>query len=322
MRSWLPVLGAMSLALAACGPGGGSNQNGGGFAVPFQAANTTASYSAPGSGLPNLVPGGPSSASAAFTLGAGITGSGGAPGDTIGNSVTLTTNVSGNLFTIAINIAAPGGTGPALSQSFAAGATATTTITDTQFAALLQQIAISPATTANAIYQGAVADLSYSAYGAWMQSIGGGSYNVGMYSFGPETTVMPVAGTATYQGTTVGFGAYNSGPTNQPFTLTGSVLETVNFATGTVTGLTFSGLTTQDVNDANPGPALGTITGAGAIVGNKYSFALAGNSTPGGALTGTVNGMFYGPTANETGGSWRAGNVGNTLTVIGGFGAK
>ncbi len=317
MRSWLPVLGAVSLALAACGHGGSPTGNNTKFVVPFQPASTTASYGAPGSGLPNLVAGGPSSASAAFTSLTGITGSGGAPGDTLGNSVTLTTDSAGSLSTIAINIATPGGTGPALSQSFAAGTQGSATITAPQFSALLAAISAAPATTANMVYQGAVAGLSSSAYGAWMQSIGGGNYNVGMYSFGPETAVMPVAGTATYHGTTLGFGSNGA----SAFTLTGNATELVNFGTQTVTSLTFSGLTTQDVSDANPGPALGTISGTGGIVGNKYSFALTGNSVPGGALNGSVNGMFYGPNALETGGTWKAANVGNTLTVIGSFGA-
>src|SRR5580693_8922116 len=104
MRWGLPLAGTMALSLAACGHGGGGG-NSNGIMVPFQAANTTAAYAAPGSGLPGLVPGGPSSASAVFTAGTGITASGQAPADTAGNTVTLTTDTAGNIFTIAINIA-------------------------------------------------------------------------------------------------------------------------------------------------------------------------------------------------------------------------
>ena len=315
MKSWLPVVGTVTLALAACGHGGGLDEHGNGFTVPFQAANATVSYGAPGSGLPNLVPGGPSSASAAFTLGTGITGSGGVAGDTPGNSVTLTTDNSDNLFTIAINIATPGGTGPTLSQSFVAGVQGTTTLTAAQFSALVAAIAGAPVTTANAVYQGTVAGLSDSAYGAWMQSTGGGSYNVGVYSFGPETTAMPVTGSATYNGTTLGFGSNGAAP----FTFTGTAHMTASFLADTVT-LLFSSFTTQDVNDGNPGPALGPFSGSGGIVGNKYTSALAGTATPGGALNGTVNGTFFGLNAAESGGTWRAANVGNTVSVIGSYG--
>jgi len=323
MKWGVPVVGALALALAlgACGSGGGISGSGG-IGVPFQAVSSSNSYGAPGSGLPNLVPGGPSSASAAFTAGAGITASGQAAADTIGNSVTLTTDAAGQIATIAINIAAPGGTGPALSQTFAGGSQGTTTLTAAQFAALVAKISTSPVTTANGVYQGTVAGLKSSAYGAWMQSIGGGSYNVGVFSFGPETTVMPVVGTATYTGTTLGFGA----STTTPFTFTANASVSVNFAApASVTSLSFTGFTTQDVNDGNPGPAISTITGGGVITGNKYGFAVNGTVTPTGgaatAVTGTVNGIFYGANAIETGGTWKANSVGNTITLIGGFGA-
>jgi hypothetical protein len=318
MKWGLPIFG--TIALAACG--GGSHGSSTGIVVPFQAVSTTAAYAAPGSGLANLVPGGPSSASVAFTTGTGITGAGQAPADSAGNTVTLTTDATGNIATIAINITAPGGTGPALSQTFAGTRQGAAILTASQFAALLTQIAASPVNTANAVYQGSIAGLKSSAYGAWLQSSGGGSYSVGVYSFGPETTVMPTAGTATYNGTTLGFGANGAAP----FTFTGVAQVTANFATNAITSLQFSGIATQDVNDAFAGPAISTITAVGgAITGNKYGLTVNGTVTPGGgaatAVTGTVNGLFYGAGAAETGGTWRAGNIGNSITLIAGFGA-
>jgi hypothetical protein len=326
MRSWLPVLGTVALALCACGKGGGSGSDfgGGAIAVPptFQAANMTGSFAAPGSGLPNLVPGGPSAASATFTSGTGITASGGVAGDTGANSVTLTTDSNGNLLTFAINIAPPGGTGPGVAQSFVGGTQGNTTLTPAQFAALLTAVAAAPATTANGVYQGTVAGLSYSAYGAWMQSNGGGSYNVGSYAFGRETTPAQMlhAGTANYTGTTLGFGSNGAAP----FTFSGAVAIAVNFAVPSVTSFQISGITTQDVNDANPGPVIGTISGSGGIggvSGNQYTFAIGGNAIPGGALSGTLNGTFFGPGAKETGGTYRAGNLANTFNLIGSYGA-
>jgi hypothetical protein len=321
--SWrLPVAGTMALALAACGHGG-SHGSSSGITVPFQPASTPAVYAAPGSGLANLVPGGPSSASAVFTAGAGVTGSGQAPADTAGNTVTLTTDSARNIFTIAINIAAPGGTGPALLQTFTATQQGGAILTAAQFAALVAQIAASPVSIANAVYQGSVAGLANSAYGAWMQSAGGGSYNVGVYSFGPETlaAAMPTMGTATYNGTTLGFGANGTAP----FTFTAAAQVSANFATHAITNLQFTGFATQDVNDALAGPAISTVVGAGAIAGNKYGFAVNGTVTPTGgaatAVTGTVNGLFYGANAIETGGTWKASNLANTITLIGGFGA-
>jgi hypothetical protein len=313
MKWGLAVVG--TVALAACG--GGGLGTAGGIAVPFQAANSTAAYAAPSAG-------GPSSASVAFTNGTGITGAGLAPADTAGNTVTLTTDSAGNLVTITITINTPnpvGGTGPGLSQRFAAANQGTATLTAAQFAALVAAIATSPITTANAVYQGAVAGLKTSAYGAWMQSNGGGSYNVGVYAFGPETPAMPTTGTASYNGTTLGYGSNGAAP----FTFAGNAQMTANFATNAITNLQFSNLATHDVNDGAAGPTLSTISGNGPIAGNTYTFAVAGTATPIGgaatAVTGAVNGQFFGVGAAETGGTWKAANIGNTVTLIGAFGA-
>jgi hypothetical protein len=304
MKTVLAVWAITAMSLAGCGHGGGAGAEGGAILVPFQAANTTVTYSAPAAG-------GPVSSSAAFTAGTGLGVPGIAAGDTVGNTVTLKTNPDGTLATIAINIATGNG-GPTVSQTFAGAVQGTTTIPVTQLAAILSAISTAPATVANAVYQGVAAGLSFSAYGTWLQSIGGGSYNVGMYAFGNETAVMPAAGTATYKGSTLGFGSNGAAP----FVFTGQAQMAVNFATNTVTSLQFTNLTTMDVNDNNPGPALANLTGTGGIVGNKYTFAIGG-----GALAGAVNGMFFGTTANETAGTYNAANVGKTLTILGSFGA-
>jgi hypothetical protein len=303
MRPVYAVLAIATATLQGCGHGGGANAGGGPVLVPFQASGTTVVYAAPASG-------GPVSASAAFTAGTGLAAPGIQPGDTVGNTITLTTNAAGALTTIAINIASGGG-GPTLSQNFAAVSQGNTTIPVTQLAAIMTAISTAPAATANAVYQGVAAGLSASAYGLWAQSIGAGSYNVGTYAFGVETPVMPTSGTANYKGATLGFGSNGTAP----FVFTGLATMAVNFATNTVSSLQLSNLTTQDVNDTNPGPALANLTGTGLIVGNKYSFPIGG-----GALTGTTNGMFFGTSAAETAGTYAAANAAKTLTILGSYG--
>jgi hypothetical protein len=83
----------------------------------------------------------------------------------------------------------------------------------------------------------------------------------------------------------------------------------------------FPGGWLDDYTGVTPGslPSLNspiTIDAAsGVINGNGYAAALSG-----GALTGTLNGNFYGPGARETAGVWQASGAGQVW--VGSFGAK
>jgi hypothetical protein len=85
---------------------------------------------------------------------------------------------------------------------------------------------------------------------------------------------MPTNGTANYKGSTLGFGSNGT----SPFVFTGLAQMSVNFATNTVSSLQLTNITTQDVNDNNPGPAIANLTGTGAIVG-KPSLTKIGSTT-------------------------------------------
>jgi hypothetical protein len=316
MSSPLPLLMG-ALALAACGSGGsgsGSGAAAGGGAVaitvPFQTALPTQAFGPLGASAPLSV-------SSTFTAGQGITASGGVGANLNTTTVTITTTAGGDLVSLELS-ATPGG-GPGIPDTiFATAANSTkpvvgiTTvpITAAQLAPLVAAIAAAPVNSVSTVYQGTAASLSYTGYGSWMMSAGGGSYNVGFYSFGQPTPVMPVIGTASYTGTTIGFGS--SGAT--PFSLTGTVTAMANFAADTIPSFQLSNFVTHDVNDANPGPVLPTLSGSGTITGNQYFFTLSG-----GAFNGSVGGQFFGPGARETGGVWGA--VNGTTTVTGGFGA-
>jgi C-lobe and N-lobe beta barrels of Tf-binding protein B len=302
---WL-VSGLAALALCACNGGSRGGFGAAGISVPFQAAGSTVVYAGPASG-------GPSSATASFTSGTGITALGTPLSDNAANTVALKTNAAGEIDTITLAIAT-GNNGPALpATAFAAVTQGTTTLTAAQFASLLSAIAATPSGTANAVYQGTVAGLSASAYGAWMRSTGGGNYDVGMYAFGPETAAMPVAGTATYNGTTLGFGTSD---TKAPFAFAGTAQIMANFGTGTITSLKFTSIVTKDVNDANPGPIVADFSGSGAIVGNQYNLVISN-----GTLAGVASGLFHGTAAAETAGAWSATN-GVNFKMIGSYGAR
>ena len=296
----VPVWMTIAVALAACGGGGSSNSGAiSEVTVPFQNPSTSVAYSA-------------SSASVSFTAGTGITATGApAPADTAGNTVTLNTDGNGGLSEVTVTTATTNGGPTVTNLGITNGIGDTALVPASSIASLLSIVA--GGGVPQTVYQGSSAGLSYSGYGIWMQNAGGHNYNVGTYALGSETTTMPTTGTASYSGTTLGFGSNGAAP----FAFTGAAALGVNFATGAVSNVTFSGFTTQDVNDGNPGPTLPTLTGsggAGTIVGNKFAVPIAG-----GALGGSTAGAFYGPNANETAGTFQA--AGGGISLIGSFGA-
>jgi hypothetical protein len=109
-----------------------------------------------------------------------------------------------------------------------------------------------------------------------------------------------------------------------PFTFNGVAQIVANFATGTVNTISLSGFSTLDVNNNNAGPTLTPLinTAPAPIIGNKYTAAVAGTASNGGAavaIGGPLNGAFYGPLALETAGTYQA--SGGAFKLIGSFGA-
>jgi hypothetical protein len=296
----LPLWVTMALALASCGGGGSSSGLAGNteIAVPFQSAGSLTSYNG-------------SSASVSFDAGTGITTAGAPePADTANNVVILNTDDNGGLQAVTVGIATTNG-GPTQGLvTISNGIGDAVLATAPAIASLASTVAHGGAN--QLVYQGVIAGLSFSAYGAWLVNTAGSNYNVGTFALGTETAgaQMPATGTASYTGTTLGFGANSAAP----FTFTGTAAIGVNFATNSVTNATFGNFVTQDVNDSSAGPTLPNLTGTGSIVGNKYTVPIAGTG-----LTGSAAGAFYGPAANETAGVFQAN--GGTVSLIGSFGA-
>lgn len=181
------------------------------------------------------------------------------------------------------------------------------TLALSQLAGQLQQVNPSDFNP-NFAFIGEAPNLSYSAYGVWAADP---SYRLGAFAFGTTTPIsaMPLAGTATYQGATMGAGMDASGP----YALRGIIQVNVDFGTRAV-ATNITGIQTQNLG-TNAVSSGSNLAGSGTISGNRFTTTLAG-----GASSGGLHGTFYGPSAEEVAGAWRVTGGGNT--AIGSFGAK
>ena len=141
----------------------------------------------------------------------------------------------------------------------------------------------------------------YQTFGTWLTGAGTGSGKAGNYSIGSPTTgaSIPTTGTATYTGATGGRYAANYATRSVALTSTSSVASRDLVSQSSMNAINFTG----------------TMTYAAA------TNALTGAITTTGGMNGTANGQFYGPSANELGGSFTAAGGGLEL-LSGAFGAK
>jgi hypothetical protein len=171
---------------------------------------------------------------------------------------------------------------------------------------------------------------SYQSYGVWISGYSGTSGTVGGGSAGSLTTgiAIPTSGTATFTGNTAGVYVNWAG---QPY-LTGSNLtlttdfaaRTLAFATTGTQALVTGGSSFVAANGLNMTGSLSYASGANLITG---SIATAGQG-PGSAgnaasmTGGTATGKFYGPAANEVGGTFAVRAASGVESYAGAFGAK
>lgn len=155
--------------------------------------------------------------------------------------------------------------------------------------------------------------LSYARFGYWVDLALSTPNNIINYTYfaaGVQTPAlsMPSSGTATYAGTTVGKMIDNA---NTSFDFFGKVNLQANFGgSPTISG------TVHSLTASPSAPPITSINlNGGTIAGNAF----AGATSAAGGLTGTWNGQFYGPAAEEVAGSYTIG--GGTLQGWGSFGA-
>jgi len=157
----------------------------------------------------------------------------------------------------------------------------------------------------------------YQSFGVWATGAGTGSGTFGSISVGSATpgASIPTTGTATYGGYTAG--RYSSGIGQTWFT-SSSMTAAANFGTRDIA---FTTTGTQITPDLIASSANSNLNMTGTLSYAAATNQITGNVTTTGGLTGTVTGRFYGPSAQEIGGTFSA--MGGGLEgYAGAFGGK
>jgi hypothetical protein len=244
-------------------------------------------------------------------------GTGGTASAASGQGATITITDAGGWYAIVLNIPT---TGTTFTQQFAVGPwdyggyIYGSAFTAADLVASLQNIFGSPNTTNAIITQSIGAQsLNYAAYGLWASGDTATAGRAGTFAFGSltPTASVPSTGSATFNGITIGIGGATAGST--VYALLGNAQIIANFATQSVTA-NLTNLSTQNIL-TNAVGSLPNLSGTSTISGNSYAGPIAGTG-----LTGTINGNFYGPAAQETAGVWQASGGGNAW--LGSYGAK
>lgn len=151
----------------------------------------------------------------------------------------------------------------------------------------------------------------YQTYGTWLTEAGTGSGAVGAGSFGAQTPASSLPGSASYSGSGLGFARDAAG---QGFYTDFDVAATTDFSTITVTS---SNTVAENVTTAATSavPTL-DFSGSGSVTGNRFSATITSVET-----TGTASGTFYGPNAEEFGGTFDTSGPGGVVH-FGAFGGQ
>ena len=159
-----------------------------------------------------------------------------------------------------------------------------------------------------------VAGFDYQSFGAWSDNtLGDADLQLGALSAGRRTDAADVpTGAATYEGTMLGFADFSG--------IVASTASIVELSTTDFTAMTFEARDTEAERIgggplpsglANDVDMIGTLT----IDGSTFSGTAAG-----GLGTASVRGRFYGPAAEEAGGT--VSRPGSSRTFVGAFGAS
>lgn len=159
---------------------------------------------------------------------------------------------------------------------------------------------------------------NYQTYGVWNRLASSSVFQAGAVSAGVVTpaSAVPTSGTATFTGRADAFFTDASGT---PFLTSSSMTAGVDWGTKLITFSTSATLATNlnsRLQAANPALNLtGTLTYDTTL--NRFTGTVA---TTGVMMNGTATGRFYGPSAQEIGGTFGVQGAGGTM--VGGFGGK
>lgn len=160
----------------------------------------------------------------------------------------------------------------------------------------------------------------YQTFGTWVTGAGTGSGTVGVASIGWTTSAssVPTTGTATYTGYT---GGRYAGSDGTEYFTSSNLSASANFASRSIGVATTNTYKTTSLS--SPGSADSNLNFTGTATYSAGSNQFSGAMTTGSGLTGTLTGLFYGPSAEEIGGTFgfQAGS-GVPETYAGSFGAE
>lgn len=162
------------------------------------------------------------------------------------------------------------------------------------------------------------AGFEYQTFGAWgAYADGPKPTSTNAVSLGSATSVtgMPATGSANFAGYAAGF--FYQGATG--YFTTANMSAGVDFAARTIAFSTSNTLATGAATGAATvvSPSL-NMTGFGTYAAGTSRFS--GNVAAANGMIGTMSGQFYGPNANEIGGTYSV--TGSQGTAVGGFGGK
>lgn len=185
----------------------------------------------------------------------------------------------------------------------------------------------------------AVASLSYTSFGIWAaaNSDGTSPFAVGAFALGFETpaAAIPASGTANYSGTGNVIGnVYVAGKIGgTPAIVNGDASLMANFGTGQINGALTNMVVHDHANPSQPAnvyafPWNDVSVSASIAAGTaKFSGSTAAASQPvspyalKSTATGSINGGFYGPNAENIGAVWTLSNGDGTGSALGVIGA-
>jgi hypothetical protein len=159
---------------------------------------------------------------------------------------------------------------------------------------------------------------NYQSYGVWITGQGTGSGTAGAVSVGSATLVtgIPATGNATFSG--LASGVYVD-PVGQAYLTNGSMSAATNFGSRSIVFST-SGTQAASFNGGNAVSAP-LLNMSGTLTYASGSGSFGGAITTTGGLSGNAIGKFYGPNANEMGGTFAATGTG-IQSFSGAFGGK
>jgi hypothetical protein len=157
------------------------------------------------------------------------------------------------------------------------------------------------------------AGYEYQTFGAWLTGYetGSGTLGAGSYGLRTDPASMPSGTSATYNGNGIGVARLADG---EPYATVSNVSVTTDFSTATITS---SNTQAVNINTTTTSSASELdYSGTGTVSGSGFTASISGPAT-----SGSAEGIFYGPTANEVGGTYQASGDGGVIQA-GSFGGN